>query len=72
MTHNELLALLQRLETRITLAKETLPICGCSTGAVERRREASGYLQEAEILAKEIHDEVELQHGERLVRMTGL
>jgi hypothetical protein len=29
-------------------------------------------LQEAEILAKEIHDEVELQHGERLVRMTGL
>ena len=66
MSENELLALLRKLKQRLVLAKETYPACGCSSKTIERRRVASAYLKEAEAIAKEVYDEIEIREGERL------
>lgn len=68
MNENELLALVKKIQQRIILAKETYPACGCSNKTIERRRVASAYLKEAEMMVKEVYDEIELQQGERLAK----
>lgn len=70
MNENEILALVKKLEQRILLAKETYPTCGCSNRTIERRKEASAYLNEAAAIAKEVHDEIQIQQGEKLLRVT--
>lgn len=68
MSHNELLAQLRKMRQRIVLTLETIPTCGCSERTIERRRIASAYLKEAELIAKEVYDEIEIQEGERLAK----